>query len=44
MYTNIGANSGSEKLRTEKQNTALSGQLIKSVYVSYGYVYILCTC
>jgi hypothetical protein len=40
MYIDIGANSGREILRTEKQNTATSGQLIKTVYVSYVYVYI----
>jgi len=26
-----------------KNNTANSGKLIKGVYVSYGYVYIVCT-
>jgi hypothetical protein len=43
MYIDIGANSGSEKLWTEKQNTATSGKLIKALYVSYGQVYIFCT-
>jgi hypothetical protein len=42
IYIYIGANSGSKKLWTENQNTATSGKLIKAVYVSYGYVYILC--
>ena len=41
MYINIGVNNGSEKLWTK--NTATSGKLIKAVYTSYGYVYILCT-
>jgi len=42
MYTNVGANSGSEKLWTKK-NTATYGKLIKAVYASYIYVHIFCT-
>jgi hypothetical protein len=41
MYINTGANRGSENC--EQKNTATSGKLIKAVYVSYDYVYILCT-
>jgi hypothetical protein len=37
MYINIGANSGSEKLRTKK-NTATSSKLIIAVYASYVYL------
>ena len=43
LCIDIGANSGSEKLWTEKQNTATSGKVIKAVYVSYGYVCVFCT-
>jgi len=41
MYIDMGVNDGSEK-RTGK-NTAASDMLIKAVYVSYVYVYMLCT-
>jgi len=38
MYIDIGANNGSGKLCTK--NTAIYGELIKAVYVSYFYVYV----
>jgi hypothetical protein len=40
LYINIGANNGNEKLLTKKNN-ATSGKLIKVVYVSYVYIYII---
>jgi hypothetical protein len=39
MYRNIGTNKDSEKLWTK--NTATSGKLIKAVYASYVYVYLV---
>jgi len=40
-YIDMSVNNGSEK-RTGK-NTAASDRLIKAVYVSHVYVYMLCT-
>jgi len=41
MYIDMGVNNGSEK--GTGKNTAASDVLIKAVYVSYVYVYTLCT-
>jgi len=41
MYIDMGVNNGSEKWTGK--NTAAWDMLIKAVYVSYVYVYVLCT-
>jgi len=41
MYIDMGVNNGSEK--GTGKNTAASDMLIKAAYVSYVYVYTLCT-
>ena len=41
MYIDMNVNNGSEKWTGK--NTAASDMLIKAVYVSYVYVYMLCT-
>jgi len=40
MYIDMGVNNGSEKWTGK--NTAASDRLIKVVYVSHVYVYMLC--
>jgi len=41
MYINIGANNGSDNIMDKK--SATSAKLIRAVYGSYFYVYVLCT-